>query len=263
MTSDLLQRVEARFLRELFRASKGGFVLKGGMALAALFGNSRLTRDIDLDFPPLSERTAESLHNQIRRALDLALRGSGVVDCKIHVPGKGEISPKWKVSGRSSEGAPFNLKVEVSRRPPPPGRVRQVALPGVAAFGFATFYVDLYEEPVLAAMKLAALLSPDRCAPRDVYDLDLLLPAHLPGFALLNWALKVARIAPPEASQALQNKLEAMPWSLFETQILPSIDPLIAARYNAESWAAMKTRVAGPLSELLEENALERLADKR
>jgi hypothetical protein len=263
MTSALLQRVQARFLRELFRASKGGFVLKGGMALAALYGHSRLTRDIDLDFPPLSERTAESLHNQIRRALDLALRGSGVVDCKIHVPGKGEISPKWKVSGRSAEGAAFNLNVEVSRRPPPPGRVRQVALPGVAAFGFAAFYVDLYEEPVLAAMKLAALLSPDRCAPRDVYDLDLLLAAHPPGLELLNWALKMARIAPPEASQALQNKLEAMPWSMFEAQLLPSLAPLIAARYNAESWAAMKTRVAGPLAELLDGNALGLLGEKR
>jgi len=263
MSSALLQRVQVRFLRELFRASKGGFVLKGGMAVAALYGHSRLTRDIDLDFPPLSERTAQSLHNQVRKALDLALRGSGVVDFKIHIPGKGEISPKWKVSGRSSEGAPFNLKVEVSRRPPPPGRVRQVALPGVAAFGFGPFYVDLYDEPVLAALKLAALLASDRCAPRDVYDLDLLLPAHLPGSELLSWSLEAARIAPLEASQALQNKLEAMPWSMFETQVLPSVDPLIASRFDAASWAAMKTRIAATLCELLDAHALGRLGDSR
>jgi hypothetical protein len=256
MSSDLLRRVQARFLRELFRASKGGFVLKGGMALSALYGNSRLTHDIDLDFPPLSQRTSESLHHQIQKALDLALRGSGVVDAKIHVPGKAEISPKWKVSGRSSEGAPFNLSVDVSRRPRPPGQARQVALPGVAALGMGTFYVDLYAEPVLAAMKLAALLSPDRCAPRDVYDLDLLLPAHVPGPALLHWALQTAGIAPLEASQALLSKLEVMPWSLFEAQVLPSIDPLLAVRLDAQTWAAMKLRVAGPLSELLDAYAL-------
>src|SRR3979490_1792887 len=119
MTTPLLQIVQARFLRELFRASKGGFVLKGGMAGAALYGNSRQTRDIDLGFPPLDERTAESLHNQVRRALDQALRGY-VVDVKIHSPGKGEISPKWKIGGRSTDGGPLNLKIEGSRRATPP-----------------------------------------------------------------------------------------------------------------------------------------------
>jgi len=29
-------------------------------------------------------------------------------------------------------------------------------------------------------MKIVALLSADRRAPRDVYDLDLLLPPHIP-----------------------------------------------------------------------------------
>src|ERR1700675_140507 len=202
MESSLLQLMQARFLRELFRASKGGFVLKGGMAIGALYGNVRQTRDIDLDFPPLEERSAESLHNQIRRALEQALRGY-ITDVKIHVPGKGEISAKWKVSGRSPDGAPFNLKVEVSRRPPPPGSVRQVTVSGIAALGLGVFYVDLYSEPTLVAMKIAALLSPDRCAPRDVYDLDLLLPVHQPGRALLAWALDVAQVAPIDASQAL------------------------------------------------------------
>jgi hypothetical protein len=39
--TDLLQRVQARFLKELFLSSKGGFVLKGGMALSILFGATR------------------------------------------------------------------------------------------------------------------------------------------------------------------------------------------------------------------------------
>src|ERR1019366_4690360 len=132
MARPLLQLVQARLLRELFRASKSGFVLKGGMAVAALYGTSRQTRDMDLDFPPLDERTAESLHKQVRRALDQALRGY-VVDVKIHSPGKGEISPKWKVSGRSIEGAPFNLKAAGSRGPRPPGPVVPDTGAGLAA----------------------------------------------------------------------------------------------------------------------------------
>jgi hypothetical protein len=54
IVSDLLQRAQARFLKELFHTSRGGFVLKGGMALSTLFGPSRLTRDVDLDLPPLA-----------------------------------------------------------------------------------------------------------------------------------------------------------------------------------------------------------------
>jgi hypothetical protein len=261
MAPKTLQLVQARFLRELFRASKGGFVLKGGMAIAALFGNSRLTRDVDLDFPPLDKRSAGSLHNQIRRALDQALRGY-VFDIKINSPGRGEISPKWKVSGQSADGAPFHLKVEVSRRPPPPGSVRQVAVARIAALGIGVFYVDLYSEPTLAAMKIAALLSPDRCAPRDVYDLDLLLPAHLPGRKLLEWALEVAEVAPIDASQTLRSKLEAMPWELFQTQALSSIEPDTAARYSAETWEAMKNRVAFVLIPLLEQHAVESIDEQ-
>jgi hypothetical protein len=261
VVTPLLQLVQARFLRELFRASKGGFVLKGGMAVAALYGTSRQTRDIDLDFPPLDKRTAESLHNQVRRALDHALRGY-VVDVKIHSPGKGEISPKWKVSGRSADGAPFNLKVEVSRRAPPPGSIRQVTVSGITALGLGVFYVDLYSEPTLAAMKIAALLSPDRCAPRDVYDLDLLLPVNQPGRELLEWALDVAHVAPIDASQVLREKLEAMPWDLFQTQTLPAIEPTTASRYTADTWKEMKDRVTGSLTPLFETHALELLETK-
>ncbi len=250
--SDLLQRVQARFLRELFRAAKGGFVLKGGMAVASLYTQSRLTRDVDLDFPPARLRTAESLHNQIRRALQQALRGSGIVDVRISAPGKAEISPKWKVRGRGPSGEPFSMKVEVSRRPPPPGRVRQASVSGVAAYGLGTFYVDLYDESTLAAMKLAALL--ERTAVRDVYDLDLLLPAHPPGPTLIEWALEHAGLAPEGASQRVQQRLASMDWNLFGSQML--IDPAVLERFEKATWEEMKSRVQRALTSLLDAYSL-------
>lgn len=246
--SDLLQRVQARFLRELFRAGKGGFVLKGGMAVATLYTHSRLTRDVDLDFPPPRLRTAESLHNQIGKALQQALRGSGVVDVQLSAPGKAELSPKWKVRGRGPSGEPFSMKIEVSRRPPPPGRVRQAAVSGVAAYGLGTFYVDLYDEGTLAAMKLAALLQ--RTAVRDVYDLDLLLSAHPPGPSLIDWALEHAGLAAPEALRQLQHKLASMDWSLFRSQML--IDPIVLERFEKDTWEDMKSRVQRALTGLLD-----------
>jgi hypothetical protein len=245
--SDLLQRVQARLLRELFRAAKGGFVLKGGMAVAALYAQSRLTRDVDLDFPAARLRTAESLHNQIRRALQQALRGSGIADVHISAPGKAEVSPKWKVRGRGPSGEPFSMRVEVSRRPPPPGRIRQAAVSGVAAYGLGTFYVDLYDESTLAAMKLAALL--ERTAVRDVYDLDLLLPGHSPGPSLIDWALEHAGLAAQDALRRVEQQLTSMDWNLFHSQML--IDPAVLERFDESSWDTMKGRVQRALASLL------------
>jgi predicted nucleotidyltransferase component of viral defense system len=250
--SDLLQRAQARFLRELFRATKGGFVLKGGMAVSTLYTQSRLTRDVDLDVPAARLRTAESLHNQIRKALQQALRGSGIVDVQISTPGKAEVSPKWKVRGRGPSGEPFSMKVEVSRRPPPPGRVRQAAVSGVAAYGLGTFYVDLYDESTLAAMKLAALL--ERTAVRDVYDLDLLLPAHPPSPSLIEWALEHAGLAPPDALRRVQDQLTSMDWNLFRSQML--IDPAVLERFEETTWEDMKRRVQSAIICLLDAHSL-------
>lgn len=253
MADDTLQRTQARFLKELFYGGKGGFVLKGGMAMMALFGSARLTRDVDLDFPELRKRTADSLHNQVMRALRAALRGSGVQDARISEPGKAEISPKWKVSGRTAHGEPFHMRIEVSRRPPPPGEVRQATVSGVSAFGLGTYYVDLYDEATLVAMKLAALLG--RTAARDVTDLDLLLPKHRPGGGLIQWALAHARVDPPDAARAAEEKLESMSYEFFRTEMLA--DAELLKRIDETEWDAMRARVGRELANLLDNYALQ------
>jgi hypothetical protein len=253
MTEAILQRTQARFLKELFYGGKGSFVLKGGMAMMALFGPARLTRDVDLDFPELSKRTADSLHNQVMRALKAAIRGSGLQDVKISEPGKGELSPKWKVSGRTAHGEAFHMKVEVSRRPPPPGEVRQATVSGVSAFGLGTYYVDLYDERTLVAMKLAALLR--RTAARDVTDLDLLLPGHRPGSALIEWALAHAQVEPTDASAAVEAKLAAMNYEFFRTEMLA--DSALLERIDETEWEVMRGRVSHELVDLLDDYALQ------
>ncbi len=221
------------------------------MAVSTLYTQSRLTRDVDLDFPGPKQRTAESLHNQVSRAIQQALRGSGVVDVHVGTPGKGELSPKWKVRGQGPSGEPFAMKIEVSRRVLPPGRVRQAVVAG-ATFGLGTFYVDLYDEGTLVAMKLAALLG--RTAARDVYDLDLLLPAHVPGPSLIDWALDHAAVTPAEASHRVQQKLDSMDWDLFRTQML--IDPAVLERFDEARWQEMKNRVQRALADILDSHVL-------
>lgn len=249
--SDLLQRVQARFLKEIFHSSKGGFVLKGGMALAALFGPSRLTHDVDLDFPAPGKRTADSLHNQVMRAVNQALRGTGITEVHISEPGKAELSPKWKVSGRAPTGESFHMRIEVSRCQPPPGAVRQATISGVACFGLGTYYVDVYDERTLVAMKLAALLG--RTATRDVCDLDLLLPTHDPSPELLDWALQHANVRVDEASDAVREKLTSMDWPLFQTQMLA--DRELMERMTDARWQQMRDRVGTRLTHILDQHA--------
>jgi len=242
---ELLRRFQARFLRELFRSPRSGFVLKGGLALNALYGSSRLTMDIDLDFPPDGERTADSLHTQINRGIQAALTGLRIDQIRVSAPGKAEVSPKWKVSGIAPDGSPFHVKVEVSRRPPvPAGPTKQHALRSELAAGMPVFYVDVYDESTLAAMKLAALLSPSRHAPRDVYDLDLLIAdGYHPNAAALLDLLAVHKIAEPGFADLLESKLDSMGWDKFAAQVMSAFGQDEAQRFDPNAWEAMKGRV--------------------
>lgn len=245
MPPELLRKFQARFLRELFRSPRSGFVLKGGLALNALYGSSRRTMDIDLDFPPQAQRTAESPHAQIKRAVLAALVGMQIRQIEIATPGKAEISPKWKVSGVAPDGSPFNVKVEVSRRPPvPAGPTKQHALRSELAAGMPVFYVDVYDEPTLAAMKLGALVAPNRHALRDVYDLDLLIAGgHRPSAEKLRELVVRHQVAEPDFLNLLETKLDSMSWDEFSTQVLTSMDSGPAERFDPDEWDNMKTRV--------------------
>ena len=73
MMSTVREQFMERVIREIFLRTGSGFVLKGGAALRALYGENRLTKDIDLDFTN-PKRTAESLHNTILRSIIIKLK---------------------------------------------------------------------------------------------------------------------------------------------------------------------------------------------
>jgi hypothetical protein len=124
---------------------------------------------------------------------------------------------------------------------------------GVSAFGLGTYYVDLYDEETLVAMKLAALLG--RTAARDVTDLDLLLPTHRPGGELIDWALAQARLDPFDASRAVDEKLASMSYEFFKTEMLADAGLLL--RIDEAEWEAMRARVRRELGRLLDDHALQ------
>lgn len=235
----------------LFSKRGEGFVLKGGGAVRARFGAERLTKDLDLDFTN-PKRSADSLHNTVRRAIDQAARGLGISDLRVHEPGKGELSPRWKVNFSDAAGERIHVEIEVSRDAgrAAPGRVVQQRFQPVARRGGTRFWVDLYDDATLIATKLAALLG--REAPRDVYDLDLLLDTGAsPSPEQVVWAIERAGVDPDTARAVLWSRLDALDWDRFVNELRDVLPPAVAERIDENEWTAMKLRVGEYVEALL------------
>lgn len=241
-----------RLIQALFRKRAEGFVLKGGGALRVRFGNQRLTRDVDLDFTD-PRRSADSLHNTMRRVIEAARRGLPISEFRYSEPGKAEASPRWKVNFRDDHGQPVHVEIEVSRDPlrAAPGKVVQRRFQPLAVSGGARFWVDLYDDATMITTKLAALLG--RSAPRDVYDLDLLMDASEPPTAeQIEWALERAGVGERDSVEWLWAQLDDLSWQRFLAELRDALPEEIAERIDEEEWTAMKLRVGEYLQELLQ-----------
>lgn len=249
---ELREQFLEKLVRELFR-QEGGFVLKGGGAIRALYGEQRLTKDIDVDFTN-PRRSAESLHKTVDTAIKAAARGLPLTDLHVHEPGKVEKSPRWKLNFRDPDGQSVHIEIEVSREPgrAPPGAIRQVPFVPRAARGISRFHVAVYDGPTLMATKIAALLG--REVPRDVYDLDLLHGQHEPPTReQIAWAVERAGIEPVAARATLWQHLDALDWNRFESELLGSLTEDAAANIDESAWTAMKLRVGEFVENLLVE----------
>lgn len=171
-----LEHLQRRFLDALYRkATPGEIVLKGGLALRAVYGQHRRTTDIDLDQNP--KRSLSHLKKLIRSAINTAIRGTEFASLKITEPKMTQTVARWKLSGHLADGQALHMSIEISRRHEIDTdnlyriALRDLALPGIGTPG----KVDTYIVSVLARQKTMALLDDKRHAPRDLFDLSLLL----------------------------------------------------------------------------------------
>src|SRR5579859_3951002 len=172
--SQLRDVLQQRLLTHLYRGTESSsLVLKGGAAMRVLTESARYTQDLDFDHDP--HRSLASLQRTVRSAIDRALQGSGLADTTVSEPKQTDTVARWKISGRTLAGEHLHLTVEVSRRRAPDlGHVIKVPVQ-IADRTLPRVYVSVYDEQALADNKLVALLDERRTAPRDVYDLELLL----------------------------------------------------------------------------------------
>ncbi|HVS76790.1 MAG TPA: nucleotidyl transferase AbiEii/AbiGii toxin family protein [Steroidobacteraceae bacterium] len=241
--SEVREVLQHRLLTCLYRGTESSsLVLKGGAAMRVLTASARYTQDLDFDHDP--RRSLTSLQKTVRSAVARALQGSGLTQTSITEPKQTDTVARWKISGRTSSGEELHLTLEVSRRRAPdlghvvkiPVQIDDRTLPRV--------YVSVYDEQALVDNKLVALIDKRRTAPRDIYDLEILLArGACPSTAAIERAGGRATLM-----LRVGDKLDLMGWPLFRDQVLPALPREIQAHVDEEQYLAMKVR----LLELLE-----------
>lgn len=238
--------LQQRLLTHLYRGSESSsLVLKGGVAMRVLTESARYTQDLDFDHDP--HRSLASLQKTVRSAIDRAMQGSGLTHVAISEPKQTDTVARWKISCRTSAGEDLHLTVEVSRRRTP-DLVHVIKVPvQIADRTLPRVYVSVYDEQALTDNKLSALLDERRTAPRDIYDLELLLAR-----GVCPSAQAVERVGGhPTLLPRMSEKLELLGWALFRDQVLPVLPREIQANIDEEEYLAMKIRLLESLERCL------------
>lgn len=247
-----LDEIQFLLLGEIARRTrKNEAVLKGGMAMRTMH-SARMSKDIDFSGDP--NVSLPSLQKHIRDAVKatVAMLVGRVSNVRVSEPKQTETVCRWKINGEFSDtGSPFNLTVEISRRGLPPSEhvvSRNVVPP--AGYRVGPFLVDVYDMEAMAASKVAALTSPDRTAPRDLYDLHVLIEkgAGAPVDLLKGQGADALK----EQADILWQKIDGMTYSLFRSEVLPHLPSDARERFSEAIYDEMRMSVGGTVESWIE-----------
>lgn len=248
--TEIRDQFQQRLLTCLYRGSETtGLVLKGGGAMRVLTESARFTKDLDFDHDP--RRSLGGLQKSVRAAIERAARGSNLTGVRITEPKQTETVARWKIAGHTVSGEELRLTIEVSRRRQPDIEHVQKLPVQLADRTLPRVYVNVYDEPALVDNKLAALLDEKRTAPRDIYDLDLLLArGNCPSAAALSRLANVRGAV----LERITEKLDLMPWELFRDEVLPTLPDEIRANMDEDEYLATKLRLIEALRRCIGES---------
>ena len=236
-----MARIEGHVARDLVQARLLGAIvsgtvrseiaLKGGLAMRILTGSMRYTQDIDLAASPsIPKKTVASC---IERAV-AELRSTGLVKgLELHEKSKQtDTTQRWTVKGviGTHEVA---IKVEVSRRQEVKAddvtKGSYSPAPGLGAIG-----VNCVNLPSMAAGKFDCLQNPNREAPRDIYDLYILVTMDVRPTREALQAYGREKLA--GLRDMVWAKLEKLDYERAKSELLPYLPPEIAARLDEARW---------------------------
>jgi predicted nucleotidyltransferase component of viral defense system len=236
--------LQAKLLVELMsNAVHQELVLKGGLAMRAVLGSTRFTKDIDLD--AVTEASVARIQGIVRRSIARVVRQSGLIEsAQVSEPKQTETTLRWKVNGLApGSKRPLNLTVEVSRRPwAAPFRTNELDLSPEFAGGSARGRVLVLDAEALAVCKVLALTDPKRDAPRDLFDLGILVETGVEAPFQLLAAQTVSRLQ--EVLDELWSKIESMSYDRFRAEVAPYLLPTTAAEVTPMAYEQLQMTVA-------------------
>ena len=234
--------LQTRLISTLFRSSVSRqLALKGGMAMRANFGSQRLTKDVDLQAGQSLPQAA------LRQAMTAAvedLRSTGLLEAiEFSMPKQTETVQRFKIGGRVAGGqSEVHLTVEVSRRGlPDPALLSRMPLRTMDRMDGGGTMVEVYAPTTMAASKVQALLSPNRTAARDVWDLNVLILMRVESPAKLLSGLGADAL--DRALVELWPKLELLDFELAREQLIPYLPSKVRETLTPEAWDEMRLRV--------------------
>ena len=230
-----------QFVALLVRQGASRFILKGGMAMRALYGSARLTKDVDFDCE--DNVSQQSMQTQMSRALPQAARVAGLTGIDVTQTKKADRSNRWRIQGAAADGIRTTWEVEVSRRGIPPAEfieTRTFEVP--IAYRIPNFSVRVYGPAAMAGGKVNALLSENRSVPRDVYDLFELIRNQADPTPL--WIRRVPRETLERKRAAVMAKIDRIDFSLANAELLPYLAPGQRDGIDHARWDEIRLEVA-------------------
>lgn len=241
--------VQARLLGLIFANSmKDELALKGGFAMRVLLGSSRYTKDIDLSASDAAPK--EIVAKYITKAVN-DLKSSGMVkDLILSDPKQTDTVQRWKIGGFVGSHA-LNLTIEVSRR----SRAEMESLTKVSykTGGGKSGMADItcINLSSMAAAKFDCVKNPIREAPRDIYDLYMMIKSEVRPTLKAIQAYGAETLA--SMKTMIWDKMEKMDYEVVQQKLLPFLPDDVAKKLTSELWDEMRLVVCDHVVQWIEE----------
>lgn len=256
---EAIRLLQCRVVANLFASSvRERFAIKGGLALQAVMGSERATADLDLD--AAKDLPVDKLREALREAIEKSLAGI-LVDVHVTEPKQTETVCRWKIWGfLPGTTAEVHFKVEVSRRDalatPDDAQWCDWRSEGHVVDGVR---VKAHRPDMLCFMKLKALLSPARDAPRDIHDLNVLISAgYRPAPEAMDKLEDGELLAMADEAWA---KIELMDYPRFMSEVAPYLPPAQARMVDEGFYDELRIRVGSTVEQWMVDEIDRRLGE--
>ena len=222
--------------------------------MRALHGSMRYTKDLDLNaHPSISKERVQAI---VQRSIKKALAASGLINNpKVTEPKQTDTTLRWKIFGTQPGGTePIHVTIEVSRRKPHlHGHTTECSMPAQFGQSAEGVKIQVIDSQHLAICKVLALCDPHRQAPRDIFDLDILIQATLPDMGTLLAQIPDASRVLPKALKELWGNLEAMSYEQFRQEVIPYLPAEAAKAYTESQFDTMRLKVGERVEQWIRE----------